>query len=55
MIVLAFALLGALLGAGNARRRGGNGLDVAQYAAVYGIICALLGLFLTLIYSAYLG
>ena len=48
MIVLAFALFGGLLGAGQARRRDGNRLDIAQYAAVYAIAFALLGLIVTI-------
>ncbi len=48
MIVLAGLVLGAALGANIARKRGGNGLDVAQYAAGFAIAFALLGLFLTI-------
>lgn len=48
MIVLAGLIGGALAGALHARKRGGNRLDMAQYAAVYGIIFALLGLFATI-------
>jgi flagellar motor component MotA len=32
----------------NARKRGGNRLDMAQYAGVWGIIGALLGLIATI-------
>ena len=49
MIVAAFAFFGALLGAGTARRRQGNRLDVAQYTAVYAIAFALLGLVVTIL------
>jgi hypothetical protein len=42
-------VLGALLGALRARRRGGNRLDMAQYAAVFGIAFALLGVVVTVI------
>ncbi|MFN7224205.1 MAG: hypothetical protein ACK4MS_09320 [Paracoccaceae bacterium] len=48
MIVLAGLVLGAAMGAGIARKRGGNGLDMAQYAAGFAIAFALLGLFLTI-------
>ena len=44
MIVLAGFLLGALWGALHARRRKGNRLDVAQYAGIFGIIGAVIGL-----------
>ncbi|MEL6619927.1 MAG: apolipoprotein acyltransferase [Pseudomonadota bacterium] len=49
MIYIPAAIIGALLGGYTARKRGGNGLDVAQYAAGYGIVFALLGLLLTII------
>ena len=48
MIVLAGLIAGALLGVLSARRRGGNRLDMAQYGAVWGIIGALVGLFVTI-------
>lgn len=48
MIVLAGLGFGALMGAATARRRGGRGLDMAQYAAGYGIAFGILGLFLTI-------
>lgn len=34
---------GALWGALRARRLGGSPFDIAQYAAVFGLVCALLG------------
>lgn len=49
MIVLAFGLFGALFGGLTARRRQGNRLDIAQYAAVYAIAFALIGVILTVI------
>ncbi len=49
MIILGFAVLGVVLGAWTAKRRKGSGADVAQYAAVYGIAFALLGLLTTLV------
>jgi hypothetical protein len=48
MIVLAGLLGGAVAGAMLARKRGGKGLDMAQYAAGYGILFCILGLFLTI-------
>lgn len=49
MIVLASVLTGALWGAAVARRRQGDGLDIAQHAAAYGILFGLLGLFATIL------
>jgi hypothetical protein len=49
MIILVSTFVGAFLGAAAARRRKGNGLDIAQYAGVYAILFALLGLFITVI------
>ncbi|MFW2541815.1 apolipoprotein acyltransferase [Primorskyibacter sp. 2E107] len=48
MIVILFALLGAVLGGVTAARRKGTTPDIAQYAVVYAIVCALLGLMLTI-------
>ncbi|WP_202909561.1 hypothetical protein [Alkalilacustris brevis] len=48
MIVMAGLIGGALWGAIHAKRRGGNRMDMAQYAAVYGIIFGLLGLAATI-------
>ena len=42
---LAGLVLGALLGAWNARRRGGKRLDLAQWAAAGAIMGSLVGLF----------
>ena len=49
MIVIFAMLFGVALGALTAKRRKGSGWDVAQYAAVYGIIFGLGGLIATLI------
>jgi hypothetical protein len=49
MIILGALVLGALIGAGVARRRGGRGIDQAQYAAGYGIAFGLLGVFATIL------
>jgi hypothetical protein len=48
MVLFLFAVAGAVLGALTAKRRGGNRLDIAQYAAVYAIAFSILGLFITL-------
>ncbi|MCC6007112.1 MAG: hypothetical protein JJU40_05495 [Rhodobacteraceae bacterium] len=48
MLILTGFVLGALLGYRAAHRRGGNTLDKAQYAGVWGIGGAILGLFATL-------
>jgi hypothetical protein len=47
-IVLIALVLGALVGFLRARKRGGNGFDKAQYAAVHAIIFGLVGLFITI-------
>ncbi|MEL7098237.1 MAG: apolipoprotein acyltransferase [Pseudomonadota bacterium] len=47
MIVIGLALLGAIIGGLTARRRKGNGLDIAQYAAGYAIGFALVGMIIT--------
>lgn len=49
MIIFAFAVLGILLGVSNARKRNGNRLDMAQYAAGYGIAFLLLGVLVSII------
>jgi len=38
-------VVGALLGAFRAKRRGGTAKDIAQWAAAFGILFALVGLF----------
>jgi hypothetical protein len=49
MIVFPFALLGALWGVFMAKRRGGNRLDMAQYAAVMALIFAVVGTLATIV------
>ena len=41
-------LIGALLGAVVAKRKGGNRLDMAQYAGGFAIIFGLIGLFIAI-------
>lgn len=49
MIVILGALGGAIWGAMLARRRGGNRLDMAQYAAGFAIAFGTLGMILTIL------
>jgi hypothetical protein len=49
MIIIAGLLGGGTIGALTARKRGGNRLDMAQYAAAFGIAFGLLGLFATIL------
>ena len=44
LVVLGMAVLGAILGVLTRTKRNGNGADMAQYAAGYGIAFALVGL-----------
>ncbi len=48
MFVIGGALLGAVIGAITARKRGGSRLDMAQYAAGFGIAFAIAGMLLTI-------
>ena len=48
MIVIGGFILGAVIGAATALRRGGRKLDALQYGAGFGIAFGLLGLFVTL-------
>lgn len=57
MIIYVLGIIGVLIGWLTARKRGGNRLDIAQYAAGFGIAFMLIGLILTvmldrLIFSA---
>jgi hypothetical protein len=47
-LVLGSALIGAIIGAMTARKRGGRPADMAQYAAGFGIAFALLGVIATI-------
>lgn len=49
MIVIGGFILGAILGATTALRRGGRKLDALQYGAGYAILFTLIGLFATII------
>ncbi|MFD2739407.1 apolipoprotein acyltransferase [Sulfitobacter aestuarii] len=49
MIVIAMAIIGAVIGAMTARKRGGNRKDIGQYAAGYGLAFTIAGMFLTIL------
>ncbi|MEN8891885.1 hypothetical protein [Planktotalea arctica] len=49
MIFTIAGLLGAVLGAFRAKKRGGNWADIAQFAVGHAIAFALIGFILTLI------
>lgn len=48
ILALAGLALGAILGAVRARARGGNAADIAQYAAVHGLLLAMVGMFVAI-------
>ena len=49
MIVLGLMIIGIGLGLRTARKRNGTRLDMAQYAAGYGIAFTLLGVLITIV------
>ncbi len=49
MIVTLSVLLGALFGGLKAKRRGGTGMDVAQYAGTYAVVFGIVGVIVTVI------
>ncbi len=49
MIVILGALCGAVIGGATAKRRKGNLADIAQYAVIYSIAFALMGLVITIL------
>ncbi|UWQ15728.1 hypothetical protein K3556_07615 [Aliiroseovarius sp. M344] len=51
MVVIAALIFGALVGVLRARKRGGNRLDIAQYATVHALGFALIALFFSIIIS----
>ncbi|WP_248409810.1 hypothetical protein [Aliiroseovarius sp. S2029] len=51
MLVIAALVFGALVGVMRARKRGGNRLDIAQYAAVHALVFALIALFASIFIS----
>lgn len=55
MIILICAILGVVTGVTIARRRGGKGADMAQYAAGYAIAFMIVGLFLSILIERLAG
>ncbi len=49
MIIIGAMLLGAVIGGVTAKRRGGNRLDIAQYAVGYAIAFTLVGVLATIL------
>lgn len=49
MFVLLGTLLGAIIGGTIAKRRKGKPLDILQYAVIYAMIFAVIGLFITIL------
>tara|TARA_R110002124_G_scaffold243153_2_gene408220 strand:+ start:483 stop:653 length:171 start_codon:yes stop_codon:yes gene_type:complete len=49
MIVIVLGLIGAVIGGFTARKRAGNGKDIAQYAAGYAIAFMVVGMVLTVL------
>ncbi|MDF3413608.1 apolipoprotein acyltransferase [Sulfitobacter sp. M57] len=54
MIVIGLGVIGALLGGFNARKRGGNRKDMAQYAAGFGMAFMICGMVLTVLFDRFL-
>lgn len=55
MIVITALILGIVIGATTARRRNGNRLDMAQYAAGYGVAFMLVGILATVLIDRLAG
>ncbi len=49
MIILGFFIIGVGLGLRSARKQDGARLDMLQYGGIYGLIGAIIGLFITVI------
>jgi len=49
MIALGLALIGAVIGGLNAKKRGGNRKDIAQYATGYGFAFLIVGMIATVL------
>ena len=48
MVIIGSFIIGAIWGVVHQRRRGGSGLDMAQYGAVWALIGAIIGMFATI-------
>ena len=55
MVILFSATLGALYGVMVAKKRGGVGRDLAQYAAVHALIFTIIGVFVTVVITRIAG
>ena len=55
MIVTISAILGALFGFLQAKKRGGSGLDLAQYAGAYALVFGIVALVVTTILMRLMG
>ena len=54
MIYTVMGIIGAVIGGLTARKRQGNRMDIAQYAASFAIAFALLGLIITVLLDRWL-
>ena len=55
MVIFLSAILGALYGATVAKKRGGSGRDLAQYAAAHALIFTIIGVFVTVVITRMAG
>lgn len=53
MIIIAALVIGALIGARTAKKRGGALADILQYAAVYAIALGIVGTIVTVLLDRY--
>ncbi len=47
MFEIAALVAGAALGGWRAKSRGGNGFDIAQYAAIHGLLFGVIAIFIS--------
>lgn len=55
MVILFSAILGALFGATVAKKRGGTGRDLAQYAGANALIFTIIGVFVSVVITRMAG